>query len=30
MLGSGVVVFAAAFYVLREVFKRKSGGFGFR
>jgi hypothetical protein len=30
MLGAGVVVFAAAFYLLREAFKRRSGGFGFR
>jgi uncharacterized membrane protein YhiD involved in acid resistance len=30
MLGAGVVVFLGAFYVLREVFKRRSGGFGFR
>jgi hypothetical protein len=30
MLGAGVVVFGAAFYLFREVFKRRSGGFGFR
>jgi hypothetical protein len=30
MLGAGVVVFGAAFYLLREAFKRRSGGFGFR
>jgi hypothetical protein len=30
MLGAGVLAFAAAFYLLREVFKRRSGGFGFR
>jgi uncharacterized membrane protein YhiD involved in acid resistance len=30
MLGAGIVVFLGAFHVLREVFKRRSGGFGFR
>ncbi|MDQ6916134.1 MAG: hypothetical protein M3155_10055 [Actinomycetota bacterium] len=30
MLGAGIGVFLCAFYVLREVFKRRSGGFGFR
>jgi hypothetical protein len=26
----GAVVFGICFYTLREVFKRRSGGFGFR
>ena len=26
----GVVVFAATFYAMRELFKRRSGGLGFR
>jgi hypothetical protein len=26
----GAAVFAAAFYAMREVFKRRSGGLGFR
>jgi hypothetical protein len=26
----GAVVFGVCFYALREVFKRRSGGFGFR
>jgi hypothetical protein len=26
----GAVVFASAFYLFREAFKRRSGGFGFR
>jgi hypothetical protein len=30
MLGAGIGVFAAAFWALREVFKRRSGGYGFR
>ncbi len=30
MLGAGVGVFAAAFWALRELFKRRSGGYGFR
>jgi uncharacterized membrane protein YhiD involved in acid resistance len=30
MLAAGVVVFGAAFYGLRELFKRRSGGLGFR
>jgi hypothetical protein len=30
MLGAGIAVFGGAYYVLREVFKRRSGGFGFR
>ena len=30
MLGAGVIVFVTAFYLLRELFKRRSGGFGFR
>lgn len=29
-LVAGVVVFAAAFYLFREAFKRRSGGVGFR
>jgi len=29
-LAAAVVVFVAAFYLLREAFKRRSGGFGFR
>jgi hypothetical protein len=29
-LVAAVVVFAAAFYLFREAFKRRSGGFGFR
>jgi hypothetical protein len=30
MLGAGIVVFGIAFFLLREAFKRRSGGFGFR
>jgi hypothetical protein len=30
LLAAGVVVFAATFYALRELFKRRSGGLGFR
>ena len=30
MLGGGIGVFATAFWALREVFKRRSGGYGFR
>jgi hypothetical protein len=30
MLGAGVAVFWIAFLLLREAFKRRSGGFGFR
>ncbi|MFL5819247.1 MAG: hypothetical protein ACJ76S_00990 [Solirubrobacteraceae bacterium] len=30
MLGAGAAVFAAAFYALRTLFKRRSGGLGFR
>jgi hypothetical protein len=30
MLGAGVFVFVTAFYLLRELFKRRSGGYGFR
>lgn len=30
MLPAAAAVFAAAFFALREVFKRRSGGFGFR
>lgn len=30
LLAAGVVVFAASFYGLRELFKRRSGGLGFR
>jgi hypothetical protein len=30
MLAAGVGVFVFAYYLLREVFKRRSGGFGFR
>ena len=26
----GAAVFAAAFYAMRELFKRRSGGLGFR
>jgi hypothetical protein len=29
-LVAGAVVFATAFWVLRNVFRRRSGGFGFR
>lgn len=29
-LGFGVVVFGAGIYLLREAFKRRSGGLGFR
>jgi hypothetical protein len=29
-LGAAVAVFAVAFYLLREAFKRRSGGVGFR
>jgi hypothetical protein len=30
VLGAGIGVLATAFYLLRELFKRRSGGFGFR
>ena len=30
LIGVGVVVFAASFVALRELFKRRSGGLGFR
>jgi hypothetical protein len=30
LLALGVVVFAGTFYAMREVFKRRSGGLGFR
>jgi hypothetical protein len=30
MLAAAAAVFGLAFYALREVFKRRSGGFGFR
>jgi uncharacterized membrane protein YhiD involved in acid resistance len=30
MLGAAAVVFVVAGYLLRELFKRRSGGFGFR
>jgi hypothetical protein len=30
MLGVGIGVFATAFWALRELFKRRSGGYGFR
>ena len=30
MLGAGIGVFATAFWALRELFKRRSGGYGFR
>jgi hypothetical protein len=30
MLGAGIGVFATAFWAMREVFKRRSGGYGFR
>jgi hypothetical protein len=30
MLPVGGLVFAAAFWLLREAFKRRSGGLGFR
>jgi uncharacterized membrane protein len=30
LLAVGAAIFATAFFVLREFFKRKSGGFGFR
>jgi hypothetical protein len=30
LLGLGVGVFAATFYAMRELFKRRSGGLGFR
>lgn len=30
VLGAGVGVFSAAFWALRELFKRRSGGHGFR
>jgi hypothetical protein len=30
LLLAGAAVFAAAFYLLRELFKRRSGGHGFR
>lgn len=30
LMALGAAVFAAAFYAMREVFKRRSGGLGFR
>ena len=30
LLALGIAAFGAAFYALRELFKRRSGGFGFR
>jgi len=30
LVALGVFVFAATFYAMREVFKRRSGGLGFR
>jgi hypothetical protein len=30
MLGAAAFVFVTAYYLLREVFKRRSGGYGFR
>ncbi len=30
MLAGGVFVFVTAYYLLRELFKRRSGGYGFR
>ena len=30
LLGLGIGVFATAFYAMRELFKRRSGGLGFR
>jgi hypothetical protein len=30
LLGAAVIVFAGSFYGLRELFKRRSGGLGFR
>jgi hypothetical protein len=30
MLAAGVFIFVTAFYLLREVFKRRSGGYGFK
>ena len=30
LLALGVIVFAATFYAMRELFKRRSGGMGFR
>ena len=30
MLAAGAIVFVTAYYLLRELFKRRSGGFGFR
>lgn len=30
MLAAGAAVFATAFFALRELFKRRSGGYGFR
>ena len=30
VLGAGIGVFAAAFWALRELFRRRSGGYGFR
>ena len=30
LLGLGVAVFVATFYAMRELFKRRSGGLGFR
>ena len=30
VLAAGIFVFVTAFYLLRELFKRRSGGYGFR
>jgi len=30
LLGLGLLVFATTFYAMRELFKRRSGGLGFR
>jgi uncharacterized membrane protein YhiD involved in acid resistance len=30
LMAVGAAIFATAFFVLRELFKRRSGGFGFR
>jgi hypothetical protein len=30
ILGGGIFVFVTAYYLLRELFKRRSGGYGFR
>jgi hypothetical protein len=30
VLGGGIAAFGAAFWVLREAFKKRSGGVGFR